>query len=286
MAEPYNFSIVDHYRVFPRPRWGYDLPPHPQIHAALNRDRATYAATLNDIAAARAVLHAIPHDADPNNSLTPFWNNPWFTALDAAALVGLLLARKPPRFLEIGSGNSTMFAAHAIRAGLLNTKILSIDPAPRADIDTLCDARIRGALEMCAIDIFDELQPGDICFFDGSHRVFQNSDATVFLLDVLPRLKPGILVHIHDICLPWDYPNNWLNRVYSEQYLLAAMLLGADPPFRVVMPNHFVSTDPELSARVKQIFTSPLGGRDIPFLNQEEQNFSNSFWIETTGVKV
>ena len=98
-----------------------------------------------------------------------------------------------------------MFARHAIRTGNLKTTIMSIDPKPRAEIDSLCDRVMRLPLELCDLNLFRELEPGDILFFDGSHRIFANSDVTVFFIEVLPRLKPGVLVHVHDIFLPADY---------------------------------------------------------------------------------
>jgi hypothetical protein len=202
MDQPFSFSVGDNYKVTPRPRWGYDKPPHPQVLSVLERGRADYDKVLDELEAYRAILHQIGHVPNPTLPFAPFWNNPWFSTLDAAALVGLLVSRKPRRYLEIGSGNSTMFAAHAIHAAALPTSIISIDPNPRAYIDKLCSRSIRVPMEECALDLFDELEAGDILFFDGSHRVFQNSDVTTFFLDVLPRLKAGILVHIHDIFLP------------------------------------------------------------------------------------
>jgi hypothetical protein len=73
-----------------------------------------------------------------------------------------------------------------------------------------------------------------------------NSDATVSFLDVLPRLAPGVLVEFHDICLPWDYPIQFKDFYYSEQYLLAAYLLAEGDTIEIVLPNFFVSTEPEL----------------------------------------
>ena len=282
MAEPFSFSLVDSYRVYPRPRWGHGAPAHPKIAAVLARGRAGYEAVLREIGAHGAALHAIAHAADPATPAAPFWDNPWFSTLDAAALFGLLRARKPARYLEIGSGHSTMFAAHAVRAGGLSTDILSIDPNPRAEIDALCQRVLRAPLEMAALDLFDELHAGDILFFDGSHRVFQNSDVTAFFLDVLPRLKPGVLVHIHDIFLPDDYPPAWQSFLFSEQYLLAAMLLCERPPFRVLLPNYFVCADEALVAQVRVLFAAPTGGRDIPFTYTNPGNTAAcSFWIET-----
>ena len=89
-------------------------------------------------------------------------------------------------YMEIGSGNSTMFAKAAILASGKNTRIVSIDPFPRTDIDTLCDDVKREPLEDLDISYFNQLVPGDTLFVDISHRSFMNSDVTTIMLDVLP----------------------------------------------------------------------------------------------------
>ncbi len=135
---------------------------------------------------------------------------------------------RPKRFVEVGSGDSTRSASRrrSIRDHSLPTLITSIDPTPRAEIDKLCDFVIRKPLEEVELDVFDELGPGDFLFIDGSHRSFSNSDVTVAFLDVLPRLRAGVVVHFHDIFWPYDYPPEWADRYYSEQYLLRLL-----PPF-------------------------------------------------------
>ena len=95
-------------------------------------------------------------------------------------------------------------------------------------MDAVCDTVIRQPLEtLDTAGIIENLQAGDILFVDGSHRCFTNSDVTVVFLEILPRLQPGVLVHFHDILLPYDYPPAWSRRYYSEQYLLACWLLGS-----------------------------------------------------------
>jgi hypothetical protein len=273
------------YPLTPRPRWGHGAPAHPGLREVLERGRADYERVLTDLDAHRAVLHDITHDADPQDPTAPFWQNPWFATLDAASLVGFLMSRKSKRYLEIGSGHSTMFARHAIQSAELPTILSSIDPTPRAEIDALCDEILRAPLEDCDIELFGELDAGDILFFDGSHQVWQNSDVTTFFLDVIPRLQPGVLVHLHDIFLPDDYPPSWEDRLYNEQYLLAAMLLCGDPPFRVVLPNYYVSTDAALGGRVREIFRGPNGDRHIPFVYPNGADTPPvSFWIETRRV--
>ena len=164
---------------------------------------------------------------------------------------------------------------------LFNTSITSIDPMPRIKVDAICNKVVRSTLEDCALDFIESIEPGDILFFDGSHRVFTNSDTTVLFMDILPRLQPGILVHLHDIFLPADYPPVWNDRLYSEQYLLAAMLLCGSPPFRVVLPSYFVCKDGPLSDKVNAIFNDRPGA-PIPFLYKNDANIPGvSFWLET-----
>jgi hypothetical protein len=280
----WSSTVEDYYPVTPKPRWGYGHPPHAGLRTVLERSRADFEQQLAILAEHRAILHDIQLNGNPEDATKPHWDNIWFSNLDAASLMGFLLSRKPKRYMEIGSGHSTMFARYAIQAGKLTTTITSIDPQPRAGIDKLCDKTLRQALEDCDLSCFDELERGDLLFFDGSHRVFTNSDVTVFFLEILTRLKPGVLVHIHDILLPWDYPPVWNGRLYSEQYLLAAMLLCGAPPFRVVLANFFICTDADLSARVRAIFKSETGP-DIPFLyNTGAEMPGVSFWLETADV--
>ena len=133
------------------------------------------------------------------------------------AIYSFLRSRRPATYLEIGSGNSTKFAARARQDGRLDTKIVSIDPSPRAEVDALCDEVIRSPFELADLSVLDRLVPGDIVFFDGSHRVFMNSDVAAFFLDAVPRLPAGVLIGVHDIYLPDDY----------EPARCRALLLGA-----------------------------------------------------------
>jgi len=272
----------DGFAITLRPRWGYGRETHPQLAAVLAQGRSGYESLLDEIDRHQDILRAIRPDGDPADPLAPRWNNIWFTSLDAAVLVALLRSRKPKNYLEIGSGNSTMFASRAIRSAGLPTIISSIDPRPRAEIDALCHRKMRVPLENCSAAVFDELEAGDFVFLDSSHRAFMNSDVTVFFLEILPRLKPGILIHVHDIFLPADYPQEWDRSLFSEQYLLAAMLLCGAPPFRVVFPSHFISIDAALGARARALLAARAGAPAVPFKYPNAGNtLPSSFWIET-----
>jgi len=278
METRWSDTVQDYYPVTPQPRWGWGKPVHAGLHRCLNRARPTFEAVLENLRRYREALYAVPTTP---TALSPYWDNGWFSCLDAAALVGFLLMRRPRRYIEIGSGYATLFARHAVRWGKLETRITSIDPQPRTDIDGICDDILRCRLEDCAVDLFAALRPGDILFLDGSHRVFTNSDTTALFFDILPRLRPGVLVHLHDIFLPADYPAAWNGRLYSEQYLLGAMLMCGSPPFDVTLPCYFVCTDPSLSTRVKEIFEGRPAA-PIPYLYENDASIPGvSFWLET-----
>ncbi len=208
-------------------------------------NRNTYKNTLESFLRFKEYFFKIPIKT-LNTSQEPCWDNGWSPGLDAAALYSFLSLYKPKRYFEVGSGYSTKFAKRAIGDHKLPTKITSIDPHPRAEIDLICDRIIRQPLEEVDLKLFDELEGGDILFVDGSHRCFMNSDVIVVFLDILPRLKAGVFVEFHDIFLPYDYCPGWAERYYSEQYLIAVALLAKGNLFDIVLPNTFISYDPEL----------------------------------------
>lgn len=263
-----QFPVFISYPVKPVARYGHGNPPHPILYDRLNAQRECFAQQLGVFHSYERDLFAIEEHGMPD-SLEPYWNNGFIPALDAIALYSFLASRNPSHLVEIGSGNSTKFARRAIRDHGLRTRITSIDPEPRAQIDALADTVIRKPLEEVNLDIIKDLQPGDILFFDGSHRTFMNSDVTVFFLEVLPRVPHGTLIQIHDIFLPNDYPPRRARHYESEQYLLAAMLLGGATTIDVVLPNNFVENDTELSGTLKWFWTA----------KPSVHRWGSSFWL-------
>jgi hypothetical protein len=257
-----------------QPRFGYGRPEHSGIKALLERNRSRYVERLNRFLALSDDLAAIPPQGRPDDT-APYWDNAWLPPLDAFALYGFLVEANPRRYVEIGSGNSTKFARRAIEDHGLRTHITSIDPAPRAHIDALCDVTIRSPLEETDLGIFADLEAGDIVFLDGSHRVFMGSDVTVFFFEILPLLRPGVLVHIHDILLPRDYPPDWRLRYYSEQYLLAAFLLAGPARFEIELPNAFIHGEDDLRDQVE-----PLWKR----IELTEAHTPASFWLRIREI--
>ena len=158
----------------------------------------------------------------------PRWSQDWFPRLDAAAAYTVTRRARPPRILEIGAGHSTRFFARAVADGEMNTMITAIDPAPRARLDGLDVRLINKTVERAGDRPFMDLDNGDILSIDSSHILMPGTDVDILLNRVLPNLPAGVLVHLHDIFLPDDYPEEWTWRGYNEQLALAALLLGGE----------------------------------------------------------
>jgi Methyltransferase domain len=218
----------------------------------------SYIALLEQFANFSADFEKIAVRDDVPESFSPRWVNGWFPGLDSISLYGLLALNNPRLYVEIGSGNSTMFARQAIRDHGLRTSIVSIDPFPRANIDSICDRVIRSPCEDVPADFFESLGGEDILFVDNSHRSFTNSDVTVFFTEILPYLPSRMIYGIHDIFLPWDYPEDWKGRFYNEQYLLAAYLLGGAAGDTILLPNAYMTRfSPGLLGPLDSVLKNP-----------------------------
>lgn len=270
-----NPVITLDYPLQSNPRYGFGKPPHQGIQQVLEQQASSYRAVMKSFCSLIDFFQKIPLEK-PGLDSQPYWKNPFFSGLDAVALYSFTANLSPSTFLEIGSGQSTKFARCAIENHRLPTKIISIDPHPRAEVDDICDEIIRSPLEDVDPTIFDRLQENDILFYDGSHRALMNSDVTAFFLDIFPRIQPGVYVHIHDIFLPHDYPPDWKYRYYSEQYLLATLLLAKPAQFETVLPNHYISNNPKLSSSANPIWEA---------LKEPIYRSGVSFWLKTTAPR-
>lgn len=260
------------YPVHPRPRWLKYGRAGERLMAKLGSCRPAAEALIREISAFHEQFMTIPVEAKPGSDASgPSWVNGWFPAFDAVMLYGLLATRNPRQYVEVGSGNSTRFARRAIRDHGLRTKIISIDPCPRAEIDAICDQVVREPLENVDVAALDRVTAEDLLFVDSSHRSFQNSDVTVFFTEILPALPPGLVYGMHDIYLPGDYPPEWAERFYSEQYLLASYLHGGADGDEVLAPLAYLYHETVLPSAFKSTFDQ-LG------LTQP-QRYGNSFWM-------
>jgi hypothetical protein len=269
---PETVVILD-YPIKSRPRWGQGSG-HKGLYDIIDKNRTLYESNLQSFLQLSEYFAKIPAEQQECDSPSsePCWINGWMPALDGVALYSFVVINHPKVYMEVGSGNSTKFARKAIADHHLDTKIVSIDPCPRVEVDRLCDEVLRKPLEEIDLGIFDRLDMNDILYIDNSHRVFMNSDATVVFLDIIPKLKTGVLVEIHDALLPHDYPSEWIGRYYSEQYLLAAYLLAQGNMFDIFLPNMFISRDSELNR-----ILAPLWEKEEM---KSVEKYGASFWLK------
>lgn len=168
--------------------------------------------------------------------------NEYFTSPDAEVLYAIVRMACPRTVVEVGCGFSTMVFAQAIADGALNTCFISVDPEPRTAVNSLGHSVLRMPVQDTDDQLWDQLDAGDILFIDSSHTMSIGSDVVFLFSSVVPRLRPGVLLHVHDIFLPYDYPERWMadeRRMWNEQYLVQAMLTYGDM-FEVVWPAHYL----------------------------------------------
>jgi hypothetical protein len=160
------------------------------------------------------------------------FNNNSFNNLDADMWYNYIRHFKPKRIIEIGSGNSTKLATLAIAKNKdvdanYHCEHICIEPFEMPWLESLNIKVYREKVETFPLDFFSQLEANDILFIDSSHVLRPQGDVLFEFLEILPVLKPGVIVHIHDIFTPQDYPHQWVvddNRLWNEQYLLEAFL--------------------------------------------------------------
>jgi len=214
---------------------------------------------------------------ETSNPYTYYINNQSFGPVSGEVLYCMIRNFKPMRIIEIGSGNSTYCSAQAILKNKeennnLNCKLTSIDPYPNKILRSGFPGfskLIANKIQDVPIEEFDKLEENDILFIDSSHVLKIGSDVQFEYLKVLPRLKKGVIIHIHDILLPAEYHKEWIlneNKFWNEQYLLQAFL-AFNNAFEVLFAGaflHFYHSD-----KLK-----------LAFRTYSKKRFSTSFWIK------
>jgi hypothetical protein len=192
--------------------------------------------------------------------------NPFFSQLDAWALQGVLRHLRPRRMIEVGSGFSSLVAARVNRECLAGAMDLTcIEPYPveylRGGVAGL-SRLIESPVQDVALATFGELGEGDVLFIDSSHVMKTGSDVQYLYHEVLPRLRSGVTVHVHDIFLPHDYPPEWVlaGRGWNEQYVLQSFLAFNDA-FEVVLGIGWMCTfHPDVLAAANASFSTSVPG--------------------------
>ena len=208
-----------------------------------------------------------------------FTENPSFSYGCAAALHSIVRKCKPRRVIEVGSGNSSLVTAGALTRNAEEGSVAEyriIDPYPR-DIIRKGLPRLTGLIErrVETVDpeVFLGLEENDILFVDSGHTVRIGSDVNFIILDILPRLAPGVIIHFHDISLPYEYAkvyatNPAFRMFWTEAYLLQAFL-SCNSKFEILLSMEYLMKDH------KELFCSAF-----PFYDPKvHKAISGSFWI-------
>jgi hypothetical protein len=208
------------------------------------------------------------------------FDNPFFGPVDGEMLYCMIRDFKPTRILEIGSGYSTYLAAQAVRKNaeedpIHACELTTVDPFPNKVVKAGFPGLARvlpSEVQNLPLSAFGKLKENDILFIDSSHILKIGSDVQFEYLDVLPRLNPGVIVHVHDIFLPAEYPKDWILKEYrfwNEQYLLQAFLTFNEH-FEVLWASSYLHL--KHPDRLAAAFKSYDRGKNHPA----------SFWIRKT----
>ena len=175
--------------------------------------------------------------SDPVIKIT---TNGFFMTPDAEIYASMILDRKPGRVVEVGSGFSTIIARETIRYAGYPTKLVAIDPYPRTDVQTVADELIRCPVEQSNLMDYD-WRADDLLFIDSSHLCRTRGDLPYLYCQLMPSLPAGLVVHVHDIFLPYDYPNLYDTWCYTELYLLSCML-AHNSRYQSILATHLSLT--------------------------------------------
>lgn len=204
-----------------------------------------------------------------------FYRNGFFESGDAEYLYNMIRLFKPERIFEIGSGRSTLLAASAIKANrgedpAYQCEHLCIEPYEVEWLEELGVTVVRKPVELIDTSLFGQLEENDILFIDSSHMIRPQGDVLFEYFEILPILRSGVLIHIHDIFSPKDYLEEWIQSVcfWNEQYLLEAFL-SYNSQFKIVGALNFL----------KHHYPDELTAA-CPVLRQQlESREPGSFWL-------
>lgn len=211
--------------------------------AGVHLDRDAMITLLRRLAAYQGLF---PFSRNHDGSARFYFDNPFFGCHDASVYFSMLLEFRPRRVIEVGCGFSSRLLLDVDERFFENEMAITlIDPSLGSVIDLNPPARVK--LLSCPVQeappgLFDQLEANDILFIDSSHVSKTGSDVNYYLFQILPRLKSGVLVHIHDIFWPFEYLADWVmgeKRSWNEAYLVHAFLQYNDA-FEIVYWNNFV----------------------------------------------
>lgn len=186
---------------------------------------------------------------DPIPERRYYFHNGYFSHLDAVILACMILHYKPKRIIESGSGFTSAIMADINELYFDNKIDLTfIDPHPERVYQLLRETDIqryfilKSPIQEIDLNMIETLEPGDFFFADTTHITKCGSDVNHIVFEILPRLKPGVFVHFHDLFYPFEYPEDWVlnvKRSWNELYLLRAYL-ACNPSYKIIFFNSYL----------------------------------------------
>jgi hypothetical protein len=181
------------------------------------------------------------------DDVNPYFENDSLNMLDSSTLYSMIRHFKPNRVIEIGGGISTKFINLALEQNTKETnnkaEHICIEPYEQPFLEKIGIKVIRERVEKLDVSFFSKLSKNDVLFIDSSHIIRTKGDVVFEYLNVIPSLNKGVIVHSHDIFLPWDYPKKWIEDnlwFWNEQYLLQALISNSSR-YGVLLTNNFLS---------------------------------------------
>lgn len=196
-------------------------------------------------------------------------HNGFFPSPDAELYAAMIARIQPDNIIEIGSGYSTVVARTTVDHLGLDSQISVFDPKPRRNVTEYADHIEYSPVELSSLEKHGI--PGNtLLFIDSSHVCRSGGDLPFLYCRLLPGLPPNVLVHIHDIFTPYDYPDNYHSRFYTEEYLLSA-LLAHSKRFEIVFATHFMVRE-HVNA-MRKVFGDGIGSDPL--------FYGSSFYIQS-----
>jgi hypothetical protein len=188
----------------------------------------------------------LPFPAQRADGYRYYTDNNWFPLSDAFTLSGIIRREKPRRIIEVGSGFSSAVVLDTLEHTHAAASLTFIEPFPQrlysllSSNDKSSQKVVVQRIQEVNLSVFDELDSQDVLFIDSSHVAKVGSDVSFIFLRILPRLKPGVIVHFHDIFYPFSYPAGWIRDgiAWNESLFLRAFLAG-NTKFEMMAFNSF-----------------------------------------------
>ena len=237
---------------------GEDTPVYSEIMALMIGKQQLFSNFINAMSVNQKYFNNFAQ-GEPK----PEWASKWISPLDGATIYTGVTEFKPRQIIEVGSGNSTHFMVRAIVDHKMDTKVTCIDPSPRIDITGLPIDLKQRVLSLDDLPLVKNLNRNDILFIDSSHILQQGFDLDIILNQFLPALKPGVILHFHDIFLPYPYPTEWGSFHFNEQNALIGWLLSGY--LDVIFSSYYAYSDMTNNLRVSALESSikEAGGGSI-----------------------